>query len=386
MIVRIIILSLVLAFLSISANRAEAQQVDIYKDLPLYKELPNLKIEKEFHLYTTDGYQEMANGESIYVWGFTHAEDFADVGEIKTKEERELKLLPVKAPGDELRLQSGKNYAIVLHNAGWYETEKGCGANNVAHTIHFHGMDLIPAMDGVPDLPTAPVFPGKTFRYILTIPKDLEGTYIGHCHVDSTNHIMAGMYFPIVIEKEPHSIYGHYFDREYTLFFSEMDSNYMEGLRTQGTLNRCLDWKSNYFMLNGRIYTNKLDNPLSTINDPKTRLVAYEGETVLVRLCAIGYDHTFVWHPHGYHGLVIGTDGRKLPYPYEKDTLPITSGERYELLYKIPDFASQRKCLSCNLGPGLTVAHDHNMMGMASEGVYPFGPLTIFDTRPRPKE
>ncbi len=35
----------------------------------------------------------------------------------------------------------------------------------------------------------------------------------------------------------------------------------------------------------------KLDNPLSTINDPKTRMVAYDGETVLVRLMAIGYDH-----------------------------------------------------------------------------------------------
>jgi hypothetical protein len=21
------------------------------------------------------------------------------------------------------------------------------------------------------------------------------------------------------------------------------------------------------------------------------------------------------WHPHGFHGLVIGTDGRKLPFP-----------------------------------------------------------------------
>ena len=209
---------------------------------------------------------------------------------------------------------------------------------------------------------------------------------MAHCHVDSMNHIMSGMYFPLIIEKKPKKIYGYKFDREYTLFMSEVDSEYMEMLRDEGNIRRGLDWKSNYFMLNGRIFMDKLDNPLSTINDPKTRIVAYEGETVLIRLMVIGYDHIFAWHPHGYHGLVIGTDGRKLHHPYEKDTVLIGSGERYDILYKIPDFSSQRKCLSCNYGPGVSVAHDHNMKGMVSRGRYPHGPLTIFDVRPKIKE
>lgn len=350
------------------------------------------EIEREFHLYVTDGYQEMADGEFIYVWGYTHAKGFVDVGEIKTEEDRDTKLLPVKAPGDMIRLISGKNYVIVLHNAGWYETEEGSGINNVSHTIHFHGLDLIPDVDGVPNLPYPSVFPGEVFRYLLSIPEDVEGTYIGHCHVDSTNHIMAGMYFPLIIDRKPETgrnvfetpdkqIYGYEYDREYSLFFSEIDSEYMEMLREKGNIRRGLDWKSNYFMMNGRIFTDKLDNPLSTINDPMSRIVAYEGETVLIRLLAIGYDHIFSWHPHGYHGLVIGTDGRRLDSPYEKDTLLFGAGERYEILYKIPDFASQSRCLSCNRGPGVTIAHDHNMMGMVSAGIYPHGPLTIFDIK-----
>jgi len=338
-------------------------------------------IEREFHLYVTDGYQEMADGEFIYIWGYARAKDFADVGEIKTEEDRDNKLLPLKVPGDEIRMTSGKNYVIVLHNTGWFETEKMSGINNVAHTIHFHGLDLIPAVDGVPNMPYPSVFPGEVFRYLLTLPEDIEGSYIGHCHVDSTNHIMAGMYFPIVIEKEPNVIYGYKFDREYTMFFSEIDSEYMEMLRKIGSIRRGLDWKSNYFMLNGRIFMDKLTNPLSTINDPKTRIVAYDGETVLIRLMALSYSHTYSWHPHGYHGLVIGTDGRKLPSPYEKDTLLLGAGERYELLYKIPPFSSQSRCLSCNRGPGISIAHDHNMRGMVSNGIYPHGPLTIFDVR-----
>ncbi|GJQ60136.1 MAG: hypothetical protein D8M57_14995 [Candidatus Scalindua sp. AMX11] len=347
------------------------------------------EIEREFHIYITDGYQEMADGEFIYFWGYTHAKDWADVGKIDTIEERDEKLLPVRFPGDEMRFKSGKNYIVVLHNAGWYETEEHSGINHVAHTIHWHGFDLIPAVDGIPNIPYPAVFPHETFRYYLSIPEHIEGSYMGHCHVDSTNHIMAGLYFPVVIQKEEKEIYGYKYDREYTLFFSEIDSEYMEMLRDKGDIKRGLDWKSNYFMLNGRIFMDKLDNPLSTINDPKTRLVAYDGETVLVRLMAITYDHTFMWHPHGYHGLIVGMDGRKLPAPYEKDSIRIGSGERIDILYNIPDFSSQQLCLSCNRGAGITIAHDHNLMGMVSNGIYPHGGLTIFDVRPKsekPKE
>ena len=339
------------------------------------------QIEKEFHLYATDGYQEMADGELIYFWGFTHANDFVDVGEIKTREERDKKLLPLKVPGDEIRLISGKNYIVVLHNAGFYETEKHSGVHGVPHTIHFHGLDLIPTYDGVPNLPYTPVFPGEKYRYLLTMPEDVEGSYLGHCHVDTTNHLMAGMYFPVIVEKRPNEIYGYKFDREYTLIMSEVDSEYMEMLRTEGNIRRGLDWKPNYFMLNGRIFMDNLSNPLSTVNDPKTRIVAYEGETVLIRLMAVGYNHIFAWHTHGFHGLIIGTDGRKLSYPYEKDTLLIGSGERYDILYKIPDLSAKRGCLSCNYGAGISIAHDHNMMGMASQGIYPHGPQTFFDVR-----
>jgi len=160
----------------------------------------------------------------------------------------------------------------------------------------------------------------------------------------------------------------------------------MEMLRDKGKITDGLSWKSNYFTMNGRIFMDKLDNPLSTINDPKTRIVAYDGETVLVRLMAIGYDHIFAWHPHGYHGLIVGIDGRRLPAPYEKDTQLIGSGERYDMLYKIPEFSSQTLCLSCNRGPGVTIAHDHNLRGMVSNGIYPHGPLTIFDVRPKTEQ
>lgn len=78
-------------------------------------------------------------------------------------------------------------------------------------------------------------------------------------------------------------------------------------------------------------------------------------------------------------------DGRKLKSSYEKDTLCIASGERIDILVKIPHFTSQKKCLSCNLGAGITIMHDHNLREMVSTGKYPMGALTIFDIRSKQK-
>jgi FtsP/CotA-like multicopper oxidase with cupredoxin domain len=339
----------------------------------------------EFHLYTTDGYIEMTNGELVWVMGYTHAKgSFKNVGEVKTKEELEQLLEPVKVPSDPLHLFVGEKARITLHNTGIHNCAEHSGINHVAHTIHFHGLDLTPAVDGVPSLPVDPVLEHKAFTYELT--PQYEGSFLGHCHVDSFNHILAGMYFPIIIHQErTKTAYGYKYDRDYTLFFSEMSSTANEQLQETGIVHGLQDWKADYFLINGRTFTDNLYHPRSIINDPRSRIVAYEDETVLIRLMAIGADHVFAIHPHGYHMEVVALDGRKLKSSYEKDTICIASGERVDVLVKIPHFASQRKCLSCNLGAGITIMHDHNLRGMVSTGKYPMGALTIFDVRSKAK-
>jgi FtsP/CotA-like multicopper oxidase with cupredoxin domain len=176
--------------------------------------------------------------------------------------------------------------------------------------------------------------------------------------------------------EQPNTIYGKKYDREYTLFFSELDSEHNDAIRDSGDYDM-LAFKPNYYLLNGRIFTSDLKNPLSTVNDPRTLIKAKEGETVLLRMLAMGWEHTFVFHPHAYHMQVVGTDGRALEHPYWKDTLPILSGERYDVLVPIT-MKKDQVCVSCQLGKGLSVAHDHNLRGQASSGKYPRGPLTVF--------
>jgi len=339
----------------------------------------------EYHLYTTDGYLEMTNGELVWVFGYTHAKgSFKNVGEVKTKEELERLLEPVKVPSDPVHLFVGEKARITLHNTGMHYANEHSGVNHVAHTIHFHGLDLAPAVDGVPSLPVDPVLEHKAYTYEIT--PQYEGSFMGHCHVDSFNHILAGMYFPLIIHQDrTKTAYGYKYDRDYTIFASELSSFANEQLQESGVVHGIQDWKADYFLINGRTYTDNPFHPRSTINDPRSRIVAYEDETVLIRFMAIGADHVFAFHPHGYHMEVIALDGRKLKSSYEKDTLCIASGERIDVLVRIPHFASQKKCLSCNLGAGVTIMHDHNLRGMVSTGKYPMGALTIFDVKSRTK-
>jgi FtsP/CotA-like multicopper oxidase with cupredoxin domain len=334
---------------------------------------------REFHLYSVDGDWELADGNSTYVMGFSTWDDaFGKAPEPLTKEAKAKLSERLTVPGPEIRVKVGDKVRVWLHNSGLCCAKADSHLQRTTHTIHFHGLDLLAPIDGVPDLPVKAVEEGKEFAYDF-VP-DFEGTYMYHCHVDSATHMLLGMYGALIVEgPEPKTIYGHKYDREYTLFLSEMDTKHNEAMRNKGSYNM-LDWKSDYFLLNGRIFVSNLTNPLSTVNDPKSRLVCKVGETVLLRVLAMGNNHTFALHPHAYHMKVIGTDGRGLTAPYEKDTLPVVSGEKYDVLVKIgPKHLGL--CQSCNIGAGVSIIHDHNMRGMTSDGKYPQGGLTIFEVK-----
>jgi len=332
---------------------------------------------KVFHLYVNDGEWEFADGEKTYIVGY--------VAYNKNFEEAPpgAKLPAPTIPSPEIRVKLGDEVHVFLHNAGHTHAAKDSAFTNVTHTIHFHGMDLVQAYDGVPDVPAAGL-PEKVFSgvrvgdvYEYKFVPEYEGTYLYHCHIDSSTHIMLGMYGPFVVEgKKPNTIYGYKYDREYTLFCSEIDTAHNEAIRTRGDYDMT-KWKSDYYLLNGRIFTADLKNPLSTIADGRSVIKAKEGETVLLRLVEASFSHVTAFHPHAYHLKVVGIDGRKLDSPYWKDTIPLASGERYDVLVPIIQ-KRNTVCLSCGFGKGISIAHDHNLGGMVSSGKYPRGPLTIF--------
>lgn len=333
--------------------------------------------EKTFHLYINDGEWELADGKKTYIVSYVAYNDkFEEMPKGGT-------LPPPQIPAPTIRVKVGDDVRVVLHNTGHHHLEKDSSFASVPHTIHFHGMDLVQAYDGVPGVPN-PGIPDKILAgvpvgdsYTYHFVPQYEGTYMYHCHVDTSTHALLGMYGAFIVDgPKPHTIYGHHYDREYTLFFSEMDTEFNDAIHDTGDYDM-MKMRPNYYMLNGRIFTANLKNPKSTINDPRDVIAAKEGETVLIRMLAMGWEHTFMFHPHAYHMRVIGMDGRGLDSPYWKDTLPITSGERVDVLVTFQD-KRDKVCMSCGLGKGLSIAHDHNLRGETSAGKYPKGPLTVF--------
>ena len=91
-------------------------------------------------------------------------------------------------PGPELRMRQGDRVSLAFEN--------GLGQPSA---IHWHGIHLDNAMDGVPDLTQAAVPPGATFHYTFDVP--YAGTYWYHAHHRSWEQVARGLYGALIVEE-----------------------------------------------------------------------------------------------------------------------------------------------------------------------------------------
>ena len=90
-----------------------------------------------------------------------------------------------QVPAREIRLTRGQTMRVKLANRLPQDT-----------TIHWHGLAIPNAMDGVPVLTQQPVKPGGTFDYEFAVPD--AGTYWAHPHFGA--QLDRGLYAPLIIE------------------------------------------------------------------------------------------------------------------------------------------------------------------------------------------
>lgn len=91
-------------------------------------------------------------------------------------------------PGPAIRIPKGKPARFVVDNALGEDT-----------TIHWHGIRLPNAMDGVPGLTQSPIRPGEQFVYKFTPPD--AGTFWYHPHTDSLQQLGRGLAGPLIVEE-----------------------------------------------------------------------------------------------------------------------------------------------------------------------------------------
>ena len=97
-----------------------------------------------------------------------------------------------RIPGPEIRVRQGERTRIVVRNELPQDT-----------TVHWHGVRVPNAMDGVPGLTQPPIKPGEQFVYEFTPPD--AGTFWYHPHAHSLQQLGRGMAGALIVE-EPESV------------------------------------------------------------------------------------------------------------------------------------------------------------------------------------
>jgi len=257
---------------------------------------------KEFDLVAKEVNWELAPGKMIKAW--------ADNSQL---------------PGPELRVKEGDKVRVTFKNE-----------LPVATAIHWHGVDVPNAMDGVPGMTQEAVQPGETFIYDF-IAKP-AGTHFYHTHGsgngDEATQMDMGLSGSFIIE--PREEKAKY-DREYTVILddwivptsgTEMATpsspheahqapQESQEAMTPGEMGEAY----NTFTINGKAF-------------PATQpLMVKQGERVRLRLINISSMSFHPMHLHGHQFKVAATDGNPVPEAAQltKNTITVMPGESYDI-------------------------------------------------------
>jgi hypothetical protein len=275
---------------------------------------------REIHLETREMMWELAPGKVIKAMAYN--------GQI---------------PGPEIRLTEGERVRITLQNALSEPT-----------TIHWHGVDVPNAMDGVPGITQQPVQPGEAFVYEFEARP--AGTRWYHTHFQSPRQFDLGLYAPLIIEPAQPDPFP--FDREYTLVLDDWATGTARAVAStregtagrrsgMGGMMRGLMGGQMGRMMEGMMGRGEMGGMMGggqtvaydtmTINGkayPATEpVMVHKGERVRLRLINASADHTHVIRLAGHRLQVTHTDGNPLVEPVEVDGIPIAPGERYDLQF-----------------------------------------------------
>ncbi len=214
-------------------------------------------------------------------------------------------------PGPEIRVQQGDHVHVTLINH-----------LPAATTIHWHGIDVPNAADGVAGVTQDAVKPGHSYTYDFLVPE--PGTYWYHSHQDTSNQIPRGLFGPLVVEPKN----APYYDRDYTLVYHDAVPPARGFFPTIARILGAVDRRS--VAVNG------------TPGD--LRLSANAGELVRLRLinATAGETRADAAPLHivalGAPYRVVALDGHDLngPQLIGPEVLPLGAGQRYDIELRMP--------------------------------------------------
>jgi FtsP/CotA-like multicopper oxidase with cupredoxin domain len=181
-----------------------------------------------------------------------------------------------------------------------------------ATTVHWHGVRLPAAMDGTVAM-QSPIEPGGTFTYEFTL-KD-AGLFWFHPHMRSDMQVQKGLYGALRVRatNEPAA------DVERLLVLDDIK------LDKDGKITEYLD---DHSLMMGREGNTLLVNGIAN-----ARVKVEPGGLVRLRIVNVANGRFFNLRIPGTKLRVVGTDGGLVPKPYDVDTLLMSPGERFDVMF-----------------------------------------------------
>lgn len=187
-------------------------------------------------------------------------------------------------PGPEIHVTEGDKVRVNVTN----KMSESTG-------VHFHGVHVPNAVDGVPFITQPAIEPGTTFTYEFECVN--TGSHMYHSHHNAAEQVVRGLMGAFIIHPKDAS-------RE-----PEVTAEYVMVLNDSGL----------GYTINGKSFPN---------TQP---IIAKKGDRIRVRFMNEG----LMIHPMHLHGMptvVFARDGYNLPAPFTCDTFTVGPGERWDVL------------------------------------------------------
>jgi hypothetical protein len=241
---------------SMSHMKGMQAGIPISVNTPDLRDLP-FKMDGEvkvFNLIAEPVKQEIIPGKVIDLWGYNGS-----------------------APGPTIQANSGDRVRIIFDNHLPEPT-----------AIHWHGLEIPEAMDGVPGIGQKPVSPGGRFVYEFTLHQ--EGTYFYHSHMAMQE--MLGMLGAFILH--PKQVHTPTVASDHVILLQEY------AVLPNNTVPNTMSMEYNWLTFNGKA------------GPAATPMVVRQGDRVRIRLVNLGMDH-HPSHLHGFTFAITGNEGGRRP-------------------------------------------------------------------------
>lgn len=220
-----------------------------------------------------------------------------------------------RLPGQEIRLKQGEVADLRFVNA-----------LPDASTIHWHGMRIDNAMDGVPELTQDNVQPEQSFEYKFTAGD--AGTYWYHAHNRSFEQVARGLYGALIVEEaEAPDV-----DRDEVLVLDDW-------LLNPDTAQVDTDFEA----MHSRSHGGRLGNFVTTNASYDLTLEAGQNQRLRLRIINAANARIFELALAGLEGWAVAYDGMPLEAPEAvTGTIALGPGQRVDLIVDVVAPAGER--------------------------------------------